>query len=60
MSNASRMGKFLPNCEIGAIHIQSDFADKAPREFKSLTKGNSTLKANLFESIRNIRMDYLL
>ena len=27
------MGKFLPNCEIGAIHIQSDFADKAPREF---------------------------
>ena len=48
MSNASRMGKFLPNCEIGAIHIQS------------LTKGNSTLKANLFKSMRNIRMDYLL
>lgn len=159
MELASRMGKFLPNCEIGAIHIQSDFADKAPREFlqrmaeqysqipfffkdvavegrklncywcstqrrtelikfarengynkialghhmddivetllmnmlykgefsdmppmvpyekypcsiirplcyceeiKSLTKGNSTLKANLFESMRNIRMDYLL
>ena len=33
MELASRMGKFLPNCEIGAIHIQSDFADKAPREF---------------------------
>ena len=29
-------------------------------EIKSLTKGNSTLKANLFESMRNIRMDYLL
>ena len=27
---------------------------------KSLTKGNSTIKANLFESMRNIRMDYLL
>ena len=174
MELAARMGKFLPDCEIGAIHIQSDFADKAPREFlqrmaaqypqipfyfkdvalikfarengynkialghhmddivetllmnmlykgefsgmppmvpyekypcsiirplcyceeheiieyaedagirkftctcefskashrktireeiKSLTKGNSTLKANLFESMRNIRMDYLL
>ena len=33
MELASRMGKFLPNCEIAAIHIQSDFADKAPREF---------------------------
>jgi Predicted ATPase of the PP-loop superfamily implicated in cell cycle control len=33
MELANRMGKFLPNCEIGAIHIQSDFADKAPREF---------------------------
>jgi hypothetical protein len=27
---------------------------------KKNTKGNSTLKANLFESMRNIRMDYLL
>ena len=33
MELASRMGKFLPNCELGAIHIQSDFADKAPRRF---------------------------
>ena len=27
---------------------------------KKITKGNTTLKANLFESMRNIRMDYLL
>ncbi len=33
MELAARMGKFLPDCEIAAIHIQSDFADKAPREF---------------------------
>ena len=32
MELAARMGKFLPDCEIGAIHIQSDFADKAPRD----------------------------
>ena len=30
------------------------------RNSKKNTKGNSTLKANLFESMRNIRMDYLL
>ncbi|SHL27131.1 hypothetical protein [Fibrobacter sp. UWH4] len=30
------------------------------KKIKSLTKGNFTLKANLFESMRNIRMDYLL
>lgn len=33
MELAARLGKFLPDCEIAAIHIQSDFADKAPREF---------------------------
>ena len=27
---------------------------------KKITNGNSTLKANLFGSMRNIRMDYLL
>ena len=33
MELANRMGRFLPDCEVAAIHIQSDFADKAPREF---------------------------
>ena len=30
------------------------------KKIKSLTKGNSSLKANLFERMRNIHMDYLL
>ena len=30
------------------------------KEIRSLTGGSSTLKSNLFESMRNIRMDYLL
>ena len=33
MELAARLGKFGPKCELAAIHIQSDFADKAPREF---------------------------
>ncbi|MFA6836352.1 MAG: tRNA 2-thiocytidine biosynthesis TtcA family protein [Fibrobacteraceae bacterium] len=34
---AGRQGKAGPNFDLAAIHIQSDFADKAPREFlKSL------------------------
>lgn len=33
MELASRIGKFLPECKIAALHIQSDFANNAPREF---------------------------
>ncbi|MCF0215446.1 MAG: tRNA 2-thiocytidine biosynthesis protein TtcA [Fibrobacteraceae bacterium] len=33
MELANRLGKFGPQCELAAMHIQSDFADKLPRAF---------------------------
>ena len=48
--------KFTCTCEFSKASHRKSIRE----EIKSLTKGNSTLKANLFESMRNIRMDYLL
>lgn len=48
--------KFTCSCEFS----KSSHRKSIRHEIKNLTKGNPTLKANLFESMRNIKMDYLL
>lgn len=55
-TNEANIKKFTCTCNFSKKSYRKNIRE----EIKNLTKGNSTLKANLFESMRNIRMDYLL